>query len=144
MQISIRLAGIDAPETAHFGKPAQPGGAEALAFLKALLTGRRVRCTVHKKDQYDRLVATVRLRRLSGLWRTDVGLLMLKRGLATVYEAKSGSVFGGERIEARYRRAERWARYWKRGIWKEAGQKGWESPREFKERTGAGTGKEEV
>lgn len=28
-QISVRLAGVDAPECAHFGMPAQPYGEEA-------------------------------------------------------------------------------------------------------------------
>jgi endonuclease YncB( thermonuclease family) len=136
-QISIRLAGIDAPETAHFGKPAQPGGPEALSWLKSFLQGRRVRCIVYKKDQYDRLVATVKVRRLGGLWRQDVGLMMLKKGLATVYEAKSGAVFGSAKTEEKYRRAEWWARAMNRGIWKES-DKEFESPREFKNRVGVG------
>jgi hypothetical protein len=34
---------------------------------------------------------------------------MLKRGLATVYEAKIGSEFGGDKMEKKYRKAEWWA-----------------------------------
>lgn len=126
--ISVRLAGVDAPENAHFGHPAQPGGPEALAWLREYLTGRTVRAYIWRKDQYDRAVATVYVRRWGGLLRRDVGLLMLKRGLATVYEAKTGSEFGD--LEEKYRRAEFWAKTLKRGIWRHKG----ESPREFKDR----------
>lgn len=134
-QISIRLAGIDAPENAHFGKPSQPGGPEALAWLKEFLLGKRVRCYVYKRDQYGRLVAAVKLRRLGGLWRQDVGLTMLKQGMATVYEAKTGGVFGGAKMENKYRRIEWWARALRKGIWKHRGDD-WESPRQFKTRMG--------
>ncbi|MCJ1437071.1 putative endonuclease lcl3 [Xylographa pallens] len=126
--ISIRLAGIDAPEGAHFGRPTQPGAQEALAFLTAYIQHRRVRAYVYKKDQYERAVATVYVRRW-GL-RRDVGYQMLRRGLATVYEAKSGAEFGA--LEERYREVEGWARGKGRGIW--AVKEGFESPREYKER----------
>ena len=134
----MRLAGIDAPERSHFGKPKQEGADEALAWLKKRLDGRKVRCWVYKKDQYDRLVASVRCAGFGGgWWARDVGLMMLNRGLATVYEAKSGGVFGGREMEIRYRRAEGWARAWRRGIWRGSMGDGWESPRAFKERTAA-------
>jgi len=90
-----------------------------------------VRAYIHKKDQYDRAVATVYVRRWGGLISRDVGLQMLKRGLATVYEAKSGVEWGG--LEEKYRRAEWWAKLMRKGIWKEAH----ESPREFKDKTRA-------
>ncbi|MCJ1402776.1 putative endonuclease lcl3 [Xylographa trunciseda] len=126
--ISIRLAGIDAPEGAHFGRPTQPGAQEALDFLTAYIQHRRVRAYVYKKDQYDRAVATVYVRRW-GLKR-DVGYQMLRRGLATVYEAKSGAEFGA--LEERYRQVEGWARKKGKGIW--AVKDGFESPRDYKER----------
>ena len=108
-----------------------------MVWLKTLLLGKRVRCHVYKKDQYDRLVAAVKIRRFGGLWRQDVGLLMLRSGIATVYEAKTGGVFGGAKMEEKYRRTEWWARALKRGIWKKLGDS-WESPRQFKTRTGTG------
>lgn len=55
---------------------------------------------------------------------------MVKAGLAGVYEAKSGSEFGG--IEAKYRLAEEEAKSKKRGMW--AMKKGYESPRAYKTR----------
>ncbi len=88
---------------------------------------------MYKRDQYDRAVATVYVRR--GLWRRDVGLQMLKSGLATVYEAKTGAEFG--QLEDRYRRAEWWAKRRRKGMW--GGRMAdFESPREFKTRMGLG------
>ncbi|KIW07586.1 uncharacterized protein PV09_01538 [Verruconis gallopava] len=137
--LHVRIAGIDAPELAHFGRPAQPYGQEALDFLTGYILHRRVRAYLHRKDQYGRVVGTVWVRRW-GL-RRDVGLEMLKRGLATVYEAKFGSEFGGR--EELYRAAERKARLKGVGMWKEpsvwqrllgAKKPGSESPREYKTR----------
>jgi endonuclease YncB( thermonuclease family) len=132
VQIAIRIAGIDAPEGAHFGKPGQPYSAEALAWLRGYILNRRVRAYIYKRDQYDRVVATVWVRKF-GL-RKDVGREMLKVGLATIYEAKMGAEFGD--FEKQYRRTEKWAKWWKRGIW--AGKASdFESPREYKTRTAA-------
>ncbi|KAI2629670.1 SNase-domain-containing protein [Hypoxylon sp. NC1633] len=127
--IPIRIAGIDAPEGAHFGRPAQPFSTDALAWLSSYILGRRVRAKIYKRDQYDRIVATVFVRRY--LIRRDVGLEMLKRGLATMYEAKTGAEFGG--LEERYKAAEVKAKAKKRGMWGGEPQH-FESPREFKTR----------
>lgn len=57
---------------------------------------------------------------------------MLKAGLATVYEAKSGAEFGN--LEFKYRRAEARAKIKRKGIW--SGKKeDFESPRDYKTRT---------
>ncbi|KAI0483020.1 hypothetical protein GGR56DRAFT_622608 [Xylariaceae sp. FL0804] len=127
--IPIRLAGVDAPECAHFGRPAQPFSTEALEWLSNYVLGRRVRAKIYKRDQYDRIVATAFVRRF--LIRRDVGLEMLKRGLATTYEAKTGAEFGG--LEAKYRAAEAKAKAKRRGIWSGKQQK-FESPRDYKAR----------
>ncbi|KAK8218266.1 hypothetical protein IWZ01DRAFT_145125 [Phyllosticta capitalensis] len=111
--IHIRIAGVDAPELSHFGKPAQPYGQEAFEWLKDYILDRRVRAYIYRRDQYDRVVATVTVRR--GLFRKDVGLEMLKNGLATVYEAKTGSEFG--EFEGKYRAAEAKAKANKVGMW---------------------------
>lgn len=117
--VHVRLAGIDAPECAHFGHPSQPYSAEALAWLKEYVGGRRVRAYVHSKDQYERVVATVYVWR--GLHRRDVGLEMLKAGLAVVYEAKGGAEFGGRR--EKYDAAEARAKAAKLGLWKQTKRK---------------------
>jgi endonuclease YncB( thermonuclease family) len=62
---------------------------------------------------------------------------MLREGLATVYEAKTGCEYGGERMEKKYRRAEWWAKTKGKGMWKGLRGKAaeeWESPREYKNR----------
>ncbi|KAJ5787971.1 hypothetical protein N7457_002961 [Penicillium paradoxum] len=142
-QIHIRLAGIDAPELAHFGRPEQPFARDAHTWLISYLTNRRVRALVHRQDQYSRVVASVFVRRafdFPPFRRRDVSYEMLKHGLATVYEAKVGSEFGGEEMEKKYRNAEWWAKKRKKGLWKDYGRVGsdWESPREYKNRMGLG------
>jgi endonuclease YncB( thermonuclease family) len=139
LQIHIRIAGVDAPELAHFGRPAQPYGQEALEFLTAYILNKRVRAYIWRRDQYDRAVATVFVRKRFGLFRKDVGLEMLKAGLATIYEAKSGSEFGNR--EEMYKKAEEKAKTGGVGMWKErsvwdklVGGGKLESPREYKSR----------
>jgi endonuclease YncB( thermonuclease family) len=138
--LHVRIAGVDAPECAHFGRPEQPYSKEALEWLRGFLHQRHVRVYPYRRDQYDRIVCTVvRTRWL--VWKQDVGLTMLKRGLATVYEAKFGSEFGGS--EEAYREAETKAKSKKVGMWQEPGlvakmlgqtSKTLESPREYKTR----------
>jgi endonuclease YncB( thermonuclease family) len=108
-----------------------------------------VRAHIYKRDQYERVVATIYLRRFL-FFRWDIGLEMLHRGLATTYEAKTGVEFGGAVMERKYRDAEAEARKKKLGLWSALGRKskGWfvlgkpegrseqpfETPRQFKER----------
>ncbi|KAL8748249.1 MAG: hypothetical protein Q9184_007469, partial [Pyrenodesmia sp. 2 TL-2023] len=132
--VPIRLAGIDAPEMAHFGKTAQPFSKEAHEFLTSYVLHRRVRAYVYRRDRYDRAVATVYVRKW--LLKKDVGLEMLKRGLATVYEGKSDAEFGT--LEAKYRNTETWAKLRRKGMW--AGtKKDYESPHDYKIRTAKAT-----
>ncbi|KAI9723139.1 MAG: putative endonuclease lcl3 [Chrysothrix sp. TS-e1954] len=133
--LHIRIAGVDAPELPHFGKPGQKHGDEALAWLRGQLMfqehpqkgedprlGRKVRCYVWSKDQYGRVVGTCWIRRASwvaglpkaiGCW--DLGERMLKAGWATVFEGKNVAEFGGK--EARYRELEAQAKKKRVGMW---------------------------
>ena len=138
-QIHIRIAGVDAPESAHFGREAQPFSKEAHDWLIQYLQNRHVRAYIYRRDQFDRVVAQVYVRRW--LLRKDVGLEMLKSGLATVYEAKTGSEFG--KFEQKYRDAEKKAKEQKVGMWAKStilgrmrgeSTKASESPREYKTR----------
>ncbi|KAF2253159.1 putative endonuclease LCL3 [Trematosphaeria pertusa] len=140
--IHIRIAGVDAPELAHWGREAQPYSQEALDWLTKYILNRRVRAYIYRRDQYDRVVAQVYVR--NGLFRRDVGLEMLRNGLASVYEAKTGSEFGN--FEQRYREAEERAKEKKIGMWTNPGilrrllgesAKKPESPREYKTRHAA-------
>lgn len=92
---------------------------------------RRVRAYIYKRDQYERVVATVFVRRW--MLRRDVGEEMLKAGMATVYEAKMGAEFGD--FEAKYRAAEEKAKAKGKGMWAKRFLKGYESPRDYKTRT---------
>ncbi|KNG80964.1 nuclease domain protein [Aspergillus nomiae NRRL 13137] len=138
--ISVRLAGVDAPELAHFGRPEQPYAREAHEWLTSYVLNRRVRVLVHRQDQYQRVVASAYVRQALDFpipfRRRDVSYEMLTRGLATVYEAKAGSEFGGPELERKYREAESIAKRKGTGLWKEyrRNRKGWESPREYKTR----------
>ncbi|KAF2682698.1 SNase-domain-containing protein [Lentithecium fluviatile CBS 122367] len=140
--IHIRIAGVDAPELAHWGREAQPFSKEALDWLTGYIYNRRVRVYLFRRDQYERVVAQVFVRRW--LLKKDVGLEMLKCGLASVYEAKTGSEFGT--FEQRYRDAEAQAKERKVGMWTQPGLLGrlrgetankLESPREYKLRHAA-------
>ncbi|KAK5655427.1 hypothetical protein OQA88_5698 [Cercophora sp. LCS_1] len=140
--ISIRLAGVDAPEGAHFGQPAQPYAAEAKEFLKSYILGRRVRAYIYRRDQYERVVATVYVRKPPFFIKKDVSLQLLKRGLATIYEGKTGAEFGGAKTEKAYREAEATAKRKKIGMWSIGGtsffglgkKEVFESPKAYKDR----------
>ncbi|KAG8623929.1 hypothetical protein KVT40_008905 [Elsinoe batatas] len=60
--IHVRIAGVDAPELAHFGRPSQPHGQESLEMLRGLVLGRYVRVYLYRRDQYERVVAGVYIR----------------------------------------------------------------------------------
>lgn len=137
--LHVRIAGVDAPELAHFGRPEQPYGQEAIEWLRSFILHKYVRVYPYRQDQYSRVVCSVHKRRFL-FFKSDVGLEMLKRGLATVYEAKFGSEFGNK--EEEYRSAEQRAKDKKVGMWQEPGiigrmmgqKQNLETPREYKTR----------
>jgi endonuclease YncB( thermonuclease family) len=106
---TVRLIGIDTPEV--YGG-IECGGRQASAYMKQLVTRRRVRLrtdpTQDTFDRYDRLLAYVKL---SG--GPDPALAQLRASWAEVY------VYGGnpfQRVRA-FRAAQRSARTADRGIW---------------------------
>lgn len=123
--IMVRLDGVDAPELAHFGKPAQRFSGEALAWLRGYVLGRRVRIVPLAKDQYQRLLAEARVWKWNG--RRNVSRDMLRAGWCTVYEGKTGAEFNG--LETQFRLLEQQARRKKIGIWS---NKHLETPAEYK------------
>lgn len=58
-QESVRLIGVDTPETVHPSKEVQPYGPQASAYTKQRLTGQQVRLEFDaaERDQYGRLLA---------------------------------------------------------------------------------------
>ncbi|KAI3402972.2 LCL3 [Candida oxycetoniae] len=111
--LMIRLCGVDAPERAHFGKPAQPFSEDALEWLRNYVYGRYVTITPYSIDQYKRIVARCQVWKWSG--KKDVSAEMLKNGVAIVYEGKANAEFGD--CEDWYRRLEKRAKWFKRGVW---------------------------
>lgn len=100
-----------------------------MKWLSDYILHRNVRAFVYKRDHYGRVVATVYVRRF--LIRRNVGLELVKRGLATTYEAKTGAEFGG--LKDVYEKAEAKAKRKRTGMWS-AKPSGFESPRDFKTR----------
>ncbi|TFY67000.1 hypothetical protein EVJ58_g1907 [Rhodofomes roseus] len=136
--IHIRLAGVDAPEAAHFGKPAQEFAQESLAWLKYYIEGRFVYCQLCRKDQYGRIVAHVhwKPRILPGSLATgkSVPIEMLQHGWAEVYE-QSGAEHGQLGVDE-FLRVQGEAQTAKRGIWKYGLKR--ESAADYKKRYASG------
>ena len=125
--INVRFSGIDAPELAHFGHPAQPGAEEATECLKRLAMGRWARIYPHSRDQYGRLVGTVFVNKwhLGGAlllrrW-VDAGAEVVREGWATVYEGKVGAKFGGEKRGEMLSELENHAKEKRLGVWSGGG-----------------------
>ena len=105
--LHVRLAGIDAPEGAHFGNKAQPYAEEAQNWLTNYILGRRVRVKLLARDRYERVVCSVKVWRW-GVFRRDVSLEMAKAGWAELYD-NAGAEYGG--LEKELRNAVETARY---------------------------------
>lgn len=108
--ISVRIAGVDAPEMAHFGYKSQPFAQEATSFLKDLIMNKQVKICLLRIDQYGRAVSKVFVRRYSFIpwYWSDVAELLLKHGMACVYRGR-GAEYGGSRLL--YEKIESNARY---------------------------------
>lgn len=133
--IHIRMAGIDAPERSHFGKPAQAHADEALAWLKEHVHGRRIKCQLFQRDQYGRIVALPLLPRRRWWWprlgaARNLPLEMVRAGWGVVYTG-AGAEYGGWGQDA-FLAAQAEAQAAKRGIW-HAGTD-IETPAEYKKR----------
>ncbi|KAH7924409.1 staphylococcal nuclease [Leucogyrophana mollusca] len=132
--IHIRIAGVDAPEAAHFGRPAQPYAAESLAWLKGQIEGKTMYCQLIRRDQYSRVVSVVAHppRFLPGFLVSgkSLALGMLKAGWVTTYE-QAGAEYGSVGKDE-FLRVESAAKVARRGMWK-SGTAG-ETPAQYKRR----------
>jgi micrococcal nuclease len=126
--LAIRICTIDTPETAKFGKPGQPFGEDAKAYLSDLVLEKKCRVQLLTKDQYGRAVGQVQKPGWFGFKYADE--YMLKAGLAEVYLG-SGAVYGHRGKDA-YLALKEKAKESKKGMWS---QKNRESASEFKART---------
>ena len=107
---SVRLIGVDTPETVDPGEPVQPYGPQASAFTKRQLEGKRVTLIFDQErtDQFDRALAYVRV----GGQASTFNETLLRQGYAQL-----DIVSPNDRYEARFRQAQEQARRAQRGIW---------------------------
>lgn len=130
-KLAIRLATIDTPETAKFGKPGQPFGEEAKEYLTDLCLDKTVKIQILQIDQYGRGVAQVVRPRLGGIFgSTYMDEAMLRAGLAEVYQG-TGAVYGRLGLD-RYLKLVDKARRKKKGMWQLEDR---ETAAEYKQRT---------
>ena len=114
-EISVRIIGIDTPETVHPSEPVECGGPQATAAATRLLTGKRVRLVFDpsqgRTDAYGRTLAYLDVPALG-----DFGLAMINRGKAAEYTYDTSYAH-----QARYLAAQSTAQAHKRGIWSKCG-----------------------
>lgn len=110
-QETLRLIGIDTPETIDPRKPVQCFGKEASAKAKSLLSGKSVRLeadpTQGERDKYQRLLRYVFLE--DG---TSFNKLMISEGYAYEYTYNTPYKYQSE-----YKQAQKEAEINKRGLW---------------------------
>ncbi len=108
---TVRLIGVDTPETVHPSKPIERYGKEAAAFLKREVEGKEVRLLTDagtaSKDRYGRDLLYVR--RVPDGWFAN--LEIIRQGYGHAY---TRFPFG---LMTEFRRAEIEAKTAKRGLW---------------------------
>ena len=97
-EVTIRLHGVDAPESA------QSYGRAATRAARRIAGGKNVRVAVEDIGRYGRAVARIEI------GGGDLGALLIERGLAWYYEQYAPN-------ETEYARLERQARNASRGLW---------------------------
>jgi micrococcal nuclease len=123
-QETVRLIGVDTPETGRPGTPVQFCGPEASLFTRRSLLEKRVKLEFEipdrpggGTDKYGRTLAYV---------FTDSGrnfaLELIEQGYGRVYTRYPF------RYEQAFRRAEQAARAARKGMWNEAGRAAWSDP----------------
>ncbi len=108
---TLRLIGIDTPETVDPRKPVQCFGKEASAKAKELLSGKKVRIekdsSQGERDKYSRLLAYVFLE--DG---TNFNQYMIEQGYAHEYTYNSAYKY-----QAAFKAAQKWAQSNQKGLW---------------------------
>jgi len=110
---TVRLIGVETPETKEPRKPVEYFGKEASRFTSSLVKGQRVRLEIQtsptSRDRYGRLLAFV--------FRQSDNMLVNKEIIRQGYgHAYTKYPFASARMEE-LRAAERSAREAKRGLW---------------------------
>ena len=108
IEINVRLAGIDAPETSREKRdPGQPFSQQAKKYLSGLVLNKFVDIKGYGLDRYSRILGVIYL------GDRNINLEMVKTGLAEVYRGKPPREFD----TAPYLEAEKRAREAKTGMW---------------------------
>lgn len=115
--ISVRLAGIDAPERGKRNRTGQPFAEKSKAFLEKLISRQAIVLKAYGKDRYNRQLAEVFCK------DRNVNLEMIRHGLAEVYRGKHPEGLDSDV----YYRIQRQARQHKRGMWVQRGD--YQSPK---------------
>lgn len=97
IELTLRLAGIDAPEKD------QPSGEQASQFLESLLSEQIIELDNVQRDKYGRILAHVYI---GARW---LDLEMVQSGWAWVYPEANSRVLRRAEAEARANRAGLWA-----------------------------------
>jgi len=123
-RVTVRLYGVDAPETRKPDSPGQPFGSQAKRVLMFKLLGKEVVAEVQDRDQYGRAVAVLQL---AGM---DINAEMVAEGMAWAYRQYLGGPYA-----SRYIALEEQARRQHRGLWRDTNpQPPWEFRRGQKRR----------
>lgn len=120
---SVRLIGVDTPETVAPGRPVEPYGPEASAFTKDLVEDQQVwvEVGVEERDRFGRPLVYLYIRDSNGQWTyqnqsyTQVNLAIAESGLADVL-----TIAPNVRYADLYREAVATARSERRGMFAEA------------------------
>jgi len=107
-RITVRLYGIDAPETRKPKSSGQPYGSQARRVLMYKLLGKEVTAAVQERDQYGRTVAVIELE------GRDINAEMVAEGMAWAYRQYLAGPYA-----SRYIGLEGKARRQHRGLWRE-------------------------
>ena len=112
-KITIRLVGIDAPETSKKKhEPGQPFSQKSTKYLASLVLNKVVDLKSYGTGRYGRTLGVVFV---SG---KNVNLAMIKAGLAEAYKGRPAKGFNPQP----YKTAEQEARSNKRGMWIQGGE----------------------
>ena len=123
-RVTVRLYGVDAPETRKPDSPGQPFGSQAKRVLMFKVLGKEVSAEVQDRDQYGRAVAVLQL---AG---RDINAELVAEGMAWAYRQYLGGPYA-----SRYIALEEQARRQHRGLWRDSNpQPPWEFRRGQKRR----------
>lgn len=123
-RVTVRLYGVDAPETRKPDSSGQPFGGQAKRVLMFKVLGKEVAAEVQDRDQYGRVVAVLQL---AG---RDINAEMVTEGMAWAYRQFLNGPYA-----SRYILLEEQARRQRRGLWRDNNpQPPWEFRRGQKKR----------